>query len=94
MKDFHYVFILASQTDPDRHYTGLTNDLKTRLKKYNAGKAFHSQTDLQSDSFSAFRVNAQKLKNTDLNYAFPEQALSKQTGWVYFIPLSSSMFWF
>ena len=42
MKDFYYVFILVSEADPDRHYTGLTQDLKARLRKHNAGGVSHT----------------------------------------------------
>jgi len=42
MKGFHYVYILVSESDPARHYTGLTNDLPERLKKHNAGEVSHT----------------------------------------------------
>ena len=35
---FFYVYILQSNTDPGRFYTGLTEDLKARRKKHNAGE--------------------------------------------------------
>lgn len=34
---FFYVYILESLANPDRHYTGFTEDLKQRLEKHNAG---------------------------------------------------------
>ncbi len=34
---FHYVYILKSEKAPDRHYVGLTDDLKERVKKHNSG---------------------------------------------------------
>ena len=34
---FHYVYVLASEADPARHYTGCTSDLPARLKTHNAG---------------------------------------------------------
>jgi putative endonuclease len=40
--DFVYVYILQSQTAPDRFYTGLTDDLKLRLQRHNAGEIPHS----------------------------------------------------
>jgi len=37
MATFHYVYVLVSETDPKRHYTGLTDDLSARLKAHNSG---------------------------------------------------------
>ena len=34
---FFYVYILVSEGNPDRHYTGLTKDLEARLTKHNEG---------------------------------------------------------
>lgn len=34
---FHYVYQLESVACPDRHYTGLTRDLKRRVKQHNQG---------------------------------------------------------
>jgi len=39
---FHYVYILKSQNSPDRHYIGLTDDLKERLAKHNSGAVSHT----------------------------------------------------
>lgn len=39
---FHYVYILANRADPPRHYTGLTEDLRTRLKYHNNGECKHT----------------------------------------------------
>lgn len=39
---FHYVYILRSITNPDRHYVGLSEDLEERLKKHNAGQCWHT----------------------------------------------------
>jgi predicted GIY-YIG superfamily endonuclease len=39
---FHYVYILVSESDESRHYTGLTEDLETRLKAHNAGQVPHT----------------------------------------------------
>jgi predicted GIY-YIG superfamily endonuclease len=39
---FFYVYILQSEPDPDRFYTGLTADLESRLKKHNAGEVPHT----------------------------------------------------
>jgi putative endonuclease len=37
-----YVYILRSQTDPERRYVGTTADLKARLVKHNAGEVAHT----------------------------------------------------
>lgn len=41
-ENFNYVYILVSQSDNTRHYTGLTQDLKTRLQAHNAGQVPHT----------------------------------------------------
>ena len=42
MAKFFYVYILESEIQPDRFYTGLTEDLRKRLKAHNAGRVLHS----------------------------------------------------
>jgi putative endonuclease len=37
-----YVYILRSVAFPDRHYTGITDDLRARLAKHNAGEVSHT----------------------------------------------------
>jgi putative endonuclease len=37
-----YVYILQSLNDPSQHYTGLTDNLKTRLQKHNEGGCPHT----------------------------------------------------
>ncbi len=37
-----YVYILRSLEHPDRHYVGLTADLRSRLKKHNASEVSHT----------------------------------------------------
>ena len=39
---FHYVDILVSESDSDRHYVGLTDDLENRLASHNSGKVAHT----------------------------------------------------
>ena len=39
---YHYVYILVSEQDSTRHYTGCTTDLKARLVKHNAGEVPHT----------------------------------------------------
>jgi len=42
MIGFHYVYILNSQGEPSRHYTGLTDDREERLKAHNSGQVPHT----------------------------------------------------
>jgi predicted GIY-YIG superfamily endonuclease len=37
-----YVYILQSNSDPDRHYVGLTDDLRARLERHNSGQVSHT----------------------------------------------------
>jgi putative endonuclease len=38
----HYVYLLESESEPDRRYVGLTIDLRQRLQDHNAGKSSHA----------------------------------------------------
>jgi putative endonuclease len=40
--DMNYVYILRSRDDSERHYVGVTGDLRERLKKHNAGDVPHT----------------------------------------------------
>ena len=42
MTNFKYVYILRSERDPERHYTGITDNLKDRLKRHNTGQVSHT----------------------------------------------------
>ncbi len=42
MKCFCYVYILESAANPEHFYVGLTDDLRTRLAKHNAGGVPHT----------------------------------------------------
>jgi len=37
-----YVYILQSAADAERYYVGLTNDLKTRMRRHNSGQVSHT----------------------------------------------------
>lgn len=37
-----FVYIIRSQVEPDRHYTGSTTDLDRRLKEHNNGQSIHT----------------------------------------------------
>lgn len=38
-----YVYMLQSESAPDRHYIGCTHDLKERLAQHNRGESFHTK---------------------------------------------------
>ncbi len=42
MRSFHYVYILESKLGAGHFYVGLTDDLKSRLAKHNAGEVPHT----------------------------------------------------
>src|SRR4051812_39458859 len=42
MQRFFYVYILVSEIDAGRHYTGITCDLTARLREHNRGHCPHS----------------------------------------------------
>ena len=46
-----YVYIIESIADPERHYTGITEDLKVRLVRHNAGEVPHTS------KFKPWRLN-------------------------------------
>jgi putative endonuclease len=54
---FHYVYLLRSIAEPDRHYVGMTTDLETRLERYNGGQSAHTAKfrPWQIDTAIAFR---------------------------------------
>ena len=37
-----YVYILESLASPEHHYVGVTDDLRSRLQKHNAGDVSHT----------------------------------------------------
>jgi len=42
MSEFTWVYILQSESEPKRFYTGSTNDLRERLIRHNGGKVPHT----------------------------------------------------
>jgi predicted GIY-YIG superfamily endonuclease len=42
LKAFYYVYVLVSEKDPSRRYTGLTDDLESRLKSHNQSNNPHT----------------------------------------------------
>jgi putative endonuclease len=37
-----FVYVLQSETNPEAHYIGLTNDTARRLDEHNSGKSVHT----------------------------------------------------
>ena len=46
-----YVYILQCITEPDRYYTGITDDLKNQLARHNTGQVPHTS------KFRPWRLN-------------------------------------
>jgi len=44
--EYCYVYILHSENDPKRFYSGVTDDLENRLKIHNQGKCKHTSTHI------------------------------------------------
>ena len=42
MGELKFVYVLRSETDPARHYVGLTCDVSARLAAHNAGQSPHT----------------------------------------------------
>ena len=40
---YYYVYIIQSETFPDRYYTGFTEDLDSRLSAHKSGKDTHTK---------------------------------------------------
>jgi putative endonuclease len=59
-----YVYILRSLTSPDRHYTGITDDLKMRLARHNAKEAAHTSkfAPWQVKTYTAFSDEKQAFE--------------------------------
>ena len=57
MDKFYYVYILVSESDESRHYTGLTENPTGRLKEHNSGKVPHTSKyrPWRIESLIAFR---------------------------------------
>lgn len=41
-QSFHYVYILQSEKDTKRYYTGFTDNLENRFRDHNSGKSPHT----------------------------------------------------
>ena len=59
-----YVYILRSLAEPGRFYTGMTDDLRARLRKHNAGEVSHTS------KYAPWEIK------TYLAFSDPDQALA------------------
>jgi predicted GIY-YIG superfamily endonuclease len=77
-----HVYILASVSTPGRHYVGLTDDLRARVKKHNAGEVTHTSKFMpwRIQSYFAFSDEAravafEKYLKTSSGRAFSRKRL-------------------
>ena len=58
-----YVYLLQSIAHPDQTYTGLTNDLRHRLKEHNSGESAHTRKYMpwQLVTYLAFSDSAKAI---------------------------------
>jgi predicted GIY-YIG superfamily endonuclease len=69
-----YVYILIRMEDLDRHYTGVTDDLRRRLTDHNSGKVPHTS------KFKPWRLNTYvAFSDKDKAFAF-EKYLKSHSG--------------
>ncbi len=77
-----YVYILQSLSDNDRFYTGITEDLKERIRKHNTGKVPHTSKHIpwKLKTYIAFSdknmaVKFEKYLKTSSGRAFSKKRL-------------------
>jgi predicted GIY-YIG superfamily endonuclease len=71
---FHYVYILVSESHPDRHYTGVTEDLEGRLRLHNAGRCSHTS------KFCPWRIETAVAFRSKVKAAAFEKYLKSHSG--------------
>ena len=74
MKNFHYVYILESESDPRRFYVGLTDDMRARLAKHNSGAVPHTA------KFAPWRIKTAAAFRDRLRAAEFERYLKSPSG--------------
>lgn len=64
MNNFHYVYILISEADETHHYTGLTENLESRLIAHNRGQVPHTSKYLpwRIETAIAFRSHEKAVE--------------------------------
>jgi predicted GIY-YIG superfamily endonuclease len=74
MNPFHYVYVLVSEADETRHYTGIIENLENRLKSHNNGQVPHTS------QFSLWRIKtAVEFRDRSKALAF-EKYLKSHSG--------------
>ena len=69
-----YVYILQCIAEPDRFYTGFTDDLKARLEAHNAGQVSHTS------KFKPWRLNTYLAFNDKSRAIAFEKYLKSHSG--------------
>ena len=79
MKRFTYVYILQSDMDPHRFYTGCANDLRERLRRHNRGDVPHTSKWIpwQIKTYLAFSDNARARQFEHYLKSSPGRAFAK-----------------
>jgi putative endonuclease len=72
-----YVYILVCASEPSRHYVGITDDLRDRLKAHNAGQVYHTS------KFKPWRINTYVAFSDHDRAVLFEKYLKTQSGWAF-----------
>ncbi|HUU28396.1 MAG TPA: GIY-YIG nuclease family protein [archaeon] len=74
MNNFHYVYILVSESEEARHYTGLTDNLEIRIKAHNTAQVPHTS------KFRPWRIETAIAFRTRVKAAEFERYLKTHSG--------------
>ncbi len=69
-----YVYILECISESSRHYVGLTDDLRARLKAHNSGQVYHTS------KYKPWRVNTYVAFSNHNRAILFEKYLKTQSG--------------
>jgi putative endonuclease len=69
-----YVYILECIAEPARHYVGITDELRARLKAHNAGQVYHTA------KFKPWRLNTYIAFSDNTRAISFEKYLKTQSG--------------
>jgi len=63
-----YVYILRSLRQPERYYVGVTADLRSRLRRHNAGEVTHTSkyAPWAIKTYVAFSDEQQRLRSKNI----------------------------
>jgi putative endonuclease len=83
LNDFHYVYILVSEADETRHYTGLTKNLESRIKSHNNGQVPHTSKyrPWRIETIIAFRSREKAAKFEKYLKSHSGKAFAKKRLW-------------